>query len=126
MDTRTRNLFAVILVLVIAVTGGAALILGGAAGSPAPSAGSPPADALQVDGVIVAVDARSLTDVRSFDLRTSDGRVLTFGLTQLQNGVAFPPGHLPEHQATAAPVRVWYRDAGGTLQALYLEDAPAP
>jgi len=125
VDTRTRNLFAVILIVVVAVTGGAALILGGG-GTSTPSAGSPPDDALQIDGVIVAVDARSLTDVRSFDLRATDGRVLTFGLAQLQNGVTFPPGHLPEHQATALPVRVWYRDEGGTLQALYLADAPAP
>ena len=121
MDRRTRNLFAVVLIVLIGVTGAIALASGGGT-STAPS---PPAGAATVDGVVVAVDARTLTDVRSFDLRTGDGRILTFGLAQLQNGVTFAPGHLAEHQATAIPVRVWYRDAGGSLQALYLADAPA-
>ena len=35
----------------------------------------------------------------------------------------FPPGHLAEHQATAAPVRVWYRMRGDERYALRLEDA---
>jgi hypothetical protein len=122
VDRRTRNLFALVLVALIAVTGGAALILGGSG----PSTPTPPSDASTVDGVVVAVDARSLTDVRSFDLRTADGAILTFGLAELQNGVAFPPGHLAEHQVTATPVRVWYRDTTAPLQALYLEDAPSP
>jgi hypothetical protein len=121
VDRRTRNLFAIVLVILVVVTGGAALILGGSA----PPVPSPPADAPTIDGVVVAVDARSLTDVRSFDLRTTDGRILTFGLGELQNGVAFPPGHLAEHKVTAVPVRVWYRGDGDARQALYLEDVPA-
>jgi hypothetical protein len=121
VDRRTRNAFALILVVVIAVTGGAALILGGG-----PAAPGPPPDAPTVDGVVVAVDARSLTDVRSFDLRTADGRILTFGLGELQNGVAFPPGHLAEHKVSATPVRVWYRATTDPPAALYLEDAPSP
>ncbi len=121
MDRRTRNLFAIVLVVLIAVTGGAALILGGSGTATL----SPPFNATTVDGVVVAVDARSLTDVRSFDLRTADGQILTFGLAGLQNGVAFPPGHLAEHKVTATPIRVWYRISSDPLQALYLEDAPA-
>ena len=64
-----------------------------------------------------------MRDVHSFTLRANDGQRLTFGLAELQNGTQFPPGHLAEHQATSQPVRVFYRDAGGTLQALRLEDA---
>jgi hypothetical protein len=122
VDRRTRNLFAVALIVVIALTGGAALLLSGAG----PLAPGPPADAPTADGVVVAVDARSLTDVRSFALRTDDGRVLLFGLAELSNGTQFPPGHLAEHQATSTPIRVWYRDDGRNLEALYLEDAPVP
>jgi hypothetical protein len=120
VDRWTRNLFALVLVIVIGLTGGAALLLSGAS----PIAPGPPSDAATVDGVVVAVDARSLTDVRSFAVRTGDGRVLLFGLAELANGTQFPPGHLAEHQATATPVRVWYRDDGSSLEALYLEDAP--
>lgn len=120
MDRRTRNVFAVILVVVIAMTGGAALILGGDVG---PDSG-PPADAAVAQGVVVAVDARSLTDVRSFDLRMADGAVATFDLGALRNGVAFPPGHLSEHMATSSPVTVWYRREDGVDKALWIVDAP--
>lgn len=119
MDGSTRNLFALILVLVIVVTGGAALILGGG------PVGEPglPAGTTVVDGVIVGVKAENLGEVRSFTLRTSSGDVLEFGLASLENGDTFPPGHLAEHQVTAEVVRVWYRDAGGTKLAIRLEDA---
>ena len=122
MDRRTRNLFALTLVIVIALTGGLAILLGGGSTILAPT---PPADAATIDGVVIAVDAKSLTDVRSFALRTTDGRVLTFGLTDLENGAQFAPGHLAEHQATAIPIRVWYRDGPTMLEAVFLQDAPA-
>ena len=119
MDGNTRNLFVLSLVMVIAVTGGAALILGGGTGG---EPGSPPGTTV-VDGVIVGVKAESLGDVRSFTLRTSSGEVLEFGLASLENGDEFPPGHLAEHQVTAEMVRVWYRDDGGTMLAIRVEDA---
>lgn len=122
MDRRTRNLFAIALVAVIALTGGAALILG-AGSSPTPAA-TPPAGTSEVVGVIVAVDSQGLGDVRGFTLRRSGGEELTFGLSALENGTQFPPGHLAEHLADAVPVRVWYRESGGERLALWLEDAP--
>ena len=60
-------------------------------------------------GVIVGVDSEGLDQVRGFSLRTDDGVTLAFTIGALENGAAFPPGHLVEHQATAQPVRVWYR-----------------
>lgn len=119
MDGQSRNLFVLILVIVIAVTGGAAMILGGGTGQ---ELGTPPGTTV-VDGVVVGVRAESLGDVRSFTLRTSSGEVLEFGLASLENGDAFPLGHLAEHQVTAEVVRVWYRDDGGTMLAIRLEDA---
>jgi hypothetical protein len=121
VDRRTRNLFALALVVVIALTGGAALILGG--GPPPGATPSPPAGTAEVVGVIVAVDARGLDDVRGFTLRREGGEQLEFSLADLENGTEFPPGHLAEHQATAEPVRVWYRDAGDERLAIRLEDA---
>jgi hypothetical protein len=119
VDRRTRNLFALALIVVIAIAGGAALILGGGS----PQASGVPSGTTAVVGLVVGVDSAGLTDVRSFRLRTDDGQTLVFGLVDLENGVEFPPSHLAEHQLTASPVRVWYR-SGDPLQAIRLEDAP--
>jgi hypothetical protein len=77
-------------------------------------------------GVVVSVNAVSLTDVRGFTIRTADGRTVEFRVGQLENGAQFPPGHLAEHKATAVPIVVTYRDENGERIAIRLEDAPAP
>jgi len=118
MDRRTRNLFALALVLVIAATGGAAILLSGGPGT-ADSANAP-----FVDGVIVGVESEGLDRVRGFSLRIEDGSSVPFTIGILENGAAFPPGHLAEHQATAQRVRVWYRLEGSARVAIRLEDAP--
>jgi hypothetical protein len=120
MDRRTRNLFALALVLVIAATGGAAILLSSTGASVIRGS----ADAPSVVGVIVGVDSEGLDKVRGFSLRSAEGTTTVFTIGTLENGVAFPPGHLVEHQATAQPVRVWYRTDGETMVAIRLEDAP--
>ena len=130
MDRTTRNLFAIILVAVIALTGGAALVLSGTSGiGPAGSgtgglgpSGEP--NLPTATGVITAVDSAGLGNVRSFTIREVDGTMRAFALSKLENGVQFPPGHLSEHLANARPVKVWYRNEAGTLFAIWLEDAP--
>ena len=110
MDRGTRNLFALVLVVVIGVTAAAAFLLGG---SSLIDPGAP-ANATAVDGVIVAV--RSAGPRQGERLRlsaTTDQGTLAFTLGDLENGAEFPPGHLVEHQATAVPVRVWYRSEAG-------------
>jgi hypothetical protein len=76
-------------------------------------------------GVVIAVESVSLTDVQAFTIRTADGRTIVFRVGVLENGADFPPGHLGEHQATAAPIRVTYRDDSGEHVAIRLDDAPA-
>ncbi len=76
-------------------------------------------------GVVVSVDAVSLTDVRGFAIRTPDGRTIEFRIGQLENGAQFPPSHLNVHQVDAVPVRVTYRDENGERVAIRLEDAPS-
>jgi hypothetical protein len=77
-----------------------------------------------VSGVVVRVNAASLTDVRSFDLRTADGRVLTFDIGPLDmTPPAFNPQHLSVHAATAEPVAVTYEDRDGRHVAVRLTDA---
>lgn len=120
MDRRTRNLFAFILVAVIAATGGATVLLSGTGvGASGDSATAP-----SVVGVIVSVQSEGLDRVRGFSLRTQDGATVPFAIGILENGAAFPPGHLVEHQATAQLVRVWYRLEGETRVAIRLEDEP--
>jgi hypothetical protein len=76
-------------------------------------------------GLVIAVDSSGLTDVRGFTIRTNDGRTVVFRLGVLENGAAFPPGHLLEHAATGVKVVVTYRRENGELVAIRLEDAPA-
>lgn len=119
MDRRTRNLFALVFVVVIAVTGAAALLLGGTS---LRDSGAP-ANATAAVGVIVNVKSEGLDRVTQFTLRTTDQGSLVFMIGDLENGVEFPPGHLVEHQATAQPIRVWYRIEGDAKVAIRLEDA---
>ena len=119
MDRRSRNLFLAALVVVIVVTGAAAFLLGGSA---VRDPDAPPGTEAAV-GVIVGVQSEGLDKVAGFDLRTTDHGTLAFVLGDLDNGAEFPPGHLVEHQATAQPVRVWYRTEGGERIAVRLEDA---
>lgn len=119
MDPRTRNLFALAFVIVVILTAAAAFLLGGSALRD-PDA---PPNAESMVGVVVGVQARGLTDVQGFTLRTVDGATVAFTIGTLQNGDEFPPGHLVEHQATATQVRVWYRAEGGAKVAIRLEDA---
>lgn len=121
MDRRTRNLFALALVVVIAITGGAALLL---SDTSVVDPDGPP-DTSSVEGVIVAVDSAGLGDVRGFTLRQVGGETIDFRLGELENATDFPPGHLAEHQATAEPVRVWFRLEGAERFAVRLEDAGA-
>jgi hypothetical protein len=76
-----------------------------------------------VIGRVIAIDSEGLTKVRGFTLRTAAGMEIPFVIGVLENGAAFPPGHLAEHMATASEVRAWYRDAGGQRVVYRLEDA---
>lgn len=117
MDPRTRRVFVLVIVAVLLLTGGAVLVLGG----PGPTE---PPGAESLVGVVVEVNATSLSDVCCFKLRTADGAVLDFELAPGAMGPNFPPGHLVEHQATAQPVRVWYRGGIDSRLAFLVEDAP--
>jgi hypothetical protein len=116
VDGGTRQLFvgAFLFLIVLAVLAAVFLSV---------PADAPPTDTVAVEGVIVAVDSAGLGDVRSFELRTADGQVRTFGLAMLENGATFPPGHLLEHAATAEPVRVYWRTVEGVDQAIRIDDA---
>jgi len=96
-----------------------------ATASPSPSA-TPgvPMPPSPVEGVVVAVDAASLGQVDGFSLRITGGQIFAFRLGPLENATEFAPGHLAEHQASASPIRVFYRFEGGEPVVYRLEDAP--
>lgn len=118
MDRQTRRLFALVLIVALAATAAAAILVSGGTDG---SNGS--ADGSSVIGVVVGVQSEGLDRVRGFTVRTRDGATVVFTLGDLENGVAFPPGHLVEHQATAQPVRVWFVTEGEAKVAIRIEDA---
>jgi hypothetical protein len=75
-------------------------------------------------GIVVAVEATSLSSVQGFSIRTVDGRTVDFRIGSLENASTFPPGHLAEHKVSLVPVRVTYVDRGGVHEAVRIEDAP--
>lgn len=116
---RWAALFVVVLVPILVV----AFLL-----FPRPSCACEPFPSSPVDGIVVDVQATGLTEIHSFRLRSpAYAADLTFALGPLENPTEFAPGHLKAHQATGAPVRVYFtRDANGQLTAYRLEDAPGP
>lgn len=79
------------------------------------------------EGIVVQVTPSGTLAVASFQLRTDDGRMLTFTLGDLDLS---PPGfngpHLYVHRATLQPIIVSYRSDGSALIAVRLVDAPVP
>ncbi|MEO8571899.1 MAG: hypothetical protein ABI553_09390 [Chloroflexota bacterium] len=109
---RTRLVLLVAAVVAVVVMAAAASTLIGGPGR-------------QVEtGIVIAVEATSLSDVEGFSIRTADGRSVDFRITNLENAAAFPPGHLSEHKVSLARVRVTYVDDGGVHRAVRIEDAP--
>ena len=76
-----------------------------------------------VAGIVTSVDSTGISEVKGFKLHTVAGEDLTFRLGTLENGDEFPPGHLSEHMAAAAPVLVYFRDENGVLVVYRIEDA---
>lgn len=120
----------VLVVLLVAACGGSGAGSAADPGSPGrvagstPAAGSEAAATSPATGVLVKIDAQGLTKVTGFRLRTNDGMEIPFAIGVLENGAEFPPGHLAEHMATSSPVKVFFRDEGGTLVVYRLEDGP--
>jgi hypothetical protein len=78
-------------------------------------------------GVVIDIEQASITDVRSFSLRTSVGVTTSYAIVSARLApTAFVPGHLREHRALATPVCVTFRPAESPAVALDLQDQPVP
>jgi hypothetical protein len=123
VDRRTRVLFAALFAAIVILTAVAAVLLS-ETGVVDPDLPAGTTDMSDMTGVVVGVDSSGLADVRGFTLRIAGGELVEFSLRALTNESEFAPGHLAEHQATAEPVRVWWRMDGAERLAIRLEDAP--
>lgn len=101
-----RRKLAAILLLVVAVAAGGWYV---ASQAPGRAGDCPPGAEGQATGVIISVDGSSISDVRSFVLRTAAGDQVTIGVGRLDLINGFNAAHLREHQASAAPVIARYR-----------------
>lgn len=119
MEPRFRNYLVLVVVLVIGLGTATAVYVNGA-GRRDPNQ---PPNADHVVGVVVKVESKGLTNVVGFTLRTTADKNMVFLVDTLENGVAFPPGHLVEHQAASSPIQVWYRTDNGINHALWMIDA---
>lgn len=142
MSSAARDrLIAVALAVIVAILVGAC---GSAATTPGPSAAATagatdesPSDSASpsdtsstqavpespVAGIVTAVDSQGLDQVKGFTVRTNDGETIEFTIGVLENGDEFPPGHLKEHQTTAAPILVFFNVTDGKLVVFRIEDA---
>ncbi len=104
-------LLGVVAVAAVALAAAAAMTIGG--------------PGRQVEtGIVVAVEATSLSSVQGFSIQTVDGRTVDFRIVSIENAVSFPPSHLSEHKVSLIPIRVTYVEKDGSHVAVRLEDAP--
>ena len=80
----------------------------------------PPSGDGTVVGHVVEVTARSLVEVESLTIVTSEREEWEFAGGEFPG---FTPSHLEEHQALGEPVRVYYvREEDGSLRIVRIED----
>ncbi len=114
--------FLLVLGVLLAGCGTAASPSGSPPASPSPaiSQAVPPSP---VEGILVSIDSTAITQIRGLTLRTASGQTIDFTIGTLENAVEFPPGHLQEHLAATAPIRVFFRAESDRLVVYRIEDA---
>ena len=94
----------------LALLAAAAVWVSGCGGT-ANDTGSP--EALEIRGVVTAVEARSFDEVESLTIQDDSGAVWVF---EDVGAIDFTPSHLRQHMALGEPVTVrFHREAGGPV-----------
>src|SRR5438067_3455696 len=86
---------------------------------------TPTPPSASVRGVLLDVEAPSLTQVDTFSVRDDHGKVWDFHAAPDFNAGAthvMTPGHMRQHMALGDPVTITYRSEGSTLVALAATD----
>ena len=76
-------------------------------------------DLKTVHGVVTDVQSRSLTEVATFSVQDSTGRLWSF---ETDGPINFTPSHIREHALMGQPVTVYYRAEGERLLAQRITD----
>ncbi len=77
-----------------------------------------------IEGIIINVDAASLTQVETFTVRGNDNNIIVFRIapdSAQDPEEGFFPSHLREHAVAVGQVKVFYRVEDGEFFALKLE-----
>lgn len=72
-----------------------------------------------VRGIVLDVQARSLTEVESLTIQDREGRMWRF---QAEGNLGFTPSHIREHMLQGQEMTVTYREEGDILVALKVMD----
>lgn len=75
----------------------------------------------QIDGLVVDVKAQTIITLDSLTIQDKTGKLWTFD-TFTQGFVGFTPSHLKEHQVSAQPVTILYRNTPDGLIAVQVTD----
>ena len=78
-----------------------------------------------VEGIIIDVEAASLTQVETFTVRDNDNKIIVFriapdAIESLEE--SFVPSHLREHALAVEQVKIFYREEDGEFLAIRIED----
>jgi predicted small secreted protein len=76
-------------------------------------------DLKTVRGVVTDVQSRSLTEIASFSIQDSDGRLWSF---ETEGPIDFTPSHIREHALMGQRVTVYYQAEGERLLAQRITD----
>lgn len=111
---RLRFLAAALATLLVAA--GLIMLFGGGSDEPAKPAA---AEGLAfMDGTLTVVEQDRLV------MRPATGAAEVTFVIRPEDAGNFDLAHLQSHSSVAIPTRIFYRDEGGTLYAVYKEDAP--
>jgi hypothetical protein len=76
-----------------------------------------------VAGIVEDITPPSPAAPKTFTLRTNDGVTIAFTLGPLENAADFSLESLADHQSTATPILVFFRDENGRLVVFRIEEA---